>query len=103
MSTDSSAPSVSVPSLSVPPARASIISSDQPDISRLSISQEPVKFRGKLGKPMNVTSNYLKIISHPNTGVYEYEVRFTPNVDMRNERFRLIRQAEELIGTTRVS
>ena len=52
---------------------------------------------------LNVTSNYLRIEEKPNTGVYEYEVRFSPNVDMRNERFRLIRQIEPIIGTVRVS
>ena len=52
---------------------------------------------------LNVTSNYLRIEEKPNTGVYEYEVRFSPNVDMRNERFRLIRQIEPTIGTVRVS
>ena len=58
---------------------------------------------GKGGKMLNVTSNYLRIEEKPNTGVYEYEVRFSPNVDMRNERFRLIRQIEPIIGTVRVS
>ena len=52
---------------------------------------------------LNVTSNYLRIEEKPNTGVYEYEVRFSPNVDMRNERFRLIRQIEPTIGDVRVS
>ena len=52
---------------------------------------------------LNVTSNYLRIEEKPNTGVYEYEVRFIPNVDMRNERFRLIRQIEPIIGDVRVS
>ena len=60
-------------------------------------------FLGKGGKMLNVTSNYLRIEEKPNTGVYEYEVRFSPNVDMRNERFRLIRQIEPIIGTVRVS
>ena len=60
-------------------------------------------FLGKGGKMLNVTSNYLRIEEKPNTGVYEYEVRFIPNVDMRNERFRLIRQIEPIIGDVRVS
>ena len=51
---------------------------------------------------MNVTSNYLKLEANPNSGVYEYEVRFDPNIDMRNERFRIIKQIEPIIGTTRV-
>jgi len=70
------------------------------DLSKL-VLKEPVKFQGKGGKMLNVTSNYLRIEEKPNTGVYEYEVRFIPNVDMRNERFRLIRQIEPIIGDVR--
>jgi len=61
----------------------------------------PVQFHGKSGKMLNITSNYLRLKSKNDTGIYEYEVRFTPNVDMRNERFRLIRQAEPIIGETK--
>jgi len=67
----------------------------------LNVKKGPTLFRGKLGKPLNVTSNYLRLEAQPNTGVYEYEVRFDPNIDMRNERFRLIKQLEPIIGTTR--
>lgn len=63
--------------------------------------KEPVVFKGSGGKSLNITSNYLTIQANPNTGVYEYEVRFNPNVDMRTERFRLIKQIESTIGTVR--
>ena len=73
-----------------------------PDLSRMQL-KDPVKFQGDAGKSFNVTSNYLKIVATPNTGVYEYDVRFNPNVDSRQDRFRLIRQIEPTIGTIRVS
>ena len=73
-----------------------------PDLSRMQL-RDPVKFQGDAGKSFNVTSNYLKIVATPNTGVYEYDVRFNPNVDSRQDRFRLIRQIEPTIGTIRVS
>jgi len=71
-----------------------------PDVGAMALT-EPVTFRGELGKTLNVTSNYLRIVATPNTGVYEYEVRFNPNVDNRQDRFRLIRQIESTIGTVR--
>jgi len=71
-----------------------------PDLSRMAL-KDPVKFQGDAGKSFNVTSNYLKIVAAPNTGVYEYDVRFAPNVDSRQDRFRLIRQIESTIGTIR--
>jgi len=71
-----------------------------PDLSRMQL-KDPVKFQGDAGKSFNVTSNYLKIVATPNTGVYEYDVRFNPNVDSRQDRFRLIRQIEPTIGTIR--
>merc|ERR1711962_1810988 len=45
-----------------------------PDLSRMQL-KDPVKFQGDAGKSFNVTSNYLKIVATPNTGVYEYDVR----------------------------
>lgn len=72
------------------------------DLSKMSISKTPVKFQGSGGKVLNVTSNYLRLEIPEDAGIYEYEVRFAPNVDMRNERFRLIKQAEPVIGATKV-
>lgn len=67
----------------------------------MSLTKGPTTFRGKSGKPLKVTSNYLRLEAQPNTGVYEYEVRFDPMIDMRNERFRLMKQIEPVIGNTK--
>ena len=66
-------------------------------------TKPPVVFRGKTGKGVNVMSNYLRLDSRPNAGTYEYEVRFDPIIDMRNEKFRILQQLEPIIGTTKVS
>ena len=102
MSTLSSvAPSVSsAPSLSAPTATASAAQA----MEKLNLaSKPPVVFRGKTGKGLNVMSNYLRLDSKPDIGTYEYEVRFDPIIDMRNEKFRIIQQLEPLIGPTKVS
>ena len=54
------------------------------------------------GKSLQTTSNYLRLKVEEGKGVYEYEVRFDPRVDSRNERFRLIGQQVALIGPTKV-
>ena len=65
-------------------------------------SKSPVVFRGKTGKGLNVMSNYLRLDSKPDIGTYEYEVRFDPIIDMRNEKFRILQQLEPIIGPTKV-
>ena len=72
----------------------SIESSRDPD--------EPVTFKGKNGKPLNVTANYLRLFSDPESGVFEYEIKYQPAVDSRTERFRLFRQCEPVIGNVKV-
>ena len=84
-----------------------LLSDTSPDVSRLSIEDprdpdEPITFAGQTGKPLNVTANYLRLISEPGSGVFEYEIKYQPAVDQRIERFRLIRQCEEVIGTVKV-
>ena len=62
----------------------------------------PTIFRGKTGKQVNVMSNYLRLDSRPDIGVFEYEVRFDPAIDMRNEKFKILQQLEPLIGKIKV-
>ena len=84
-----------------------LLSDTSPDVSRLSIEDprdpdEPITFAGQTGKPLNVTANYLRLVTEPGSGVFEYEIKYQPAVDQRIERFRLIRQCEEVIGTVKV-
>ena len=84
-----------------------LLSDTSPDVSSLSIEDprdpdEPITFAGQTGKPLNVTANYLRLVTEPGSGVFEYEIKYQPAVDQRIERFRLIRQCEEVIGTVKV-
>lgn len=100
--------SVSTSSRSFDTTGASSASQSLPaDVSKLSLESsrnpnEPVTFKGQNGKPLNVTANYLRLFSEPEAGVFEYEIKYQPAVDMRTERFRLIRQCESVIGTVKV-
>ena len=96
---------LSPPSVSSAPSGSGISSaSPVPEMEKLNIgSKPPVVFRGKTGKSVNVMSNYLRLDSRPNVGTYEYEVRFDPVIDMRNEKFRILQQLEPIIGHTKVS
>lgn len=72
------------------------------EMEKLSVvPKAPVIFRGKTGKGINVMSNYLRLDSRPDIGVYEYEVRFDPIIDMRNEKFKILQQLEPIIGKTK--
>ena len=99
MSTLSSPPSVSsAPSISAPATASATQAMEKLNIA----SKSPVVFRGKTGKGLNVMSNYLRLDSKPDIGTYEYEVRFDPIIDMRNEKFRILQQLEPIIGPTKV-
>lgn len=49
---------------------------------------------------MTVTTNYIRLSMTPGTGVYEYHVKFEPNVDSKNLRNRLLNQHKPMIGRT---
>lgn len=49
---------------------------------------------------MTVTTNYIRLKMEPGTGVYEYHVKFEPNVDTKNLRNRLLNQHKSIIGKT---
>lgn len=47
---------------------------------------------------VTTTANYINIIVEPNRGIYEYEVRFQPCVDLKNIRFQLLKEHKNIIG-----
>ncbi|KAK9870113.1 hypothetical protein WA026_006203 [Henosepilachna vigintioctopunctata] len=57
---------------------------------REELSKEPVTYHGEAGKPVNLTSNYIKLKVEKDRGVFEYEVRFRPDVDSKNLRFKMV-------------
>jgi len=57
-----------------------------------------VHYRGVGGKPIKITSNYLQLRQKKGSGIFEYEVKFNPPVDNRDQRFKLVNQHRELLG-----
>lgn len=78
---------------------------DRPDLTRkmeeVVISERepaPVRKVGTKGRPVNAVCNYIRLQSDPNKGVFEYEVRFSPNIDSRNIRMRLLNEHRDKFG-----
>ena len=63
----------------------------------------PKFYRGKEGKLLSMSANYLHLELEKDKGVFEYEVRFEPRTDNRDQRFRLLNQQREVIGGVKVS
>ena len=57
---------------------------------------DPVVRKGTAGKTVKLTANYVRLEVEGERGMYEYEVRFEPLVDSRDERFKLVGQQREL-------
>ncbi|KAJ3661753.1 hypothetical protein Zmor_006138 [Zophobas morio] len=72
-------------------------------VSKLSIatSSEPVSFKGAIGTPIRATANYIFLKVEKDRGVFEYEVRFQPEIDAKSYRMKLVAQALEEQGATR--
>ena len=63
---------------------------------------EPVVKKGSAGKEAKMTANYVRLeLADAKGGMYEYEVRFEPPIDSRDERFKLIGQMKEVFGPTK--
>lgn len=43
-----------------------------------------------MGKPLRITANYIKLSVEKGRGVFEYEVKFNPELDARSQRMKLI-------------
>lgn len=52
------------------------------------VEKEPVHFKGDSGRPVNLSSNYIKLHVEKDRGVFEYEVKFDPELDATNKRIR---------------
>lgn len=57
---------------------------------------------GETGKPIKTSSNYIKVFVDKEKGVYEYEVRFTPDFDAKSRRFKTINLIMKEIGSAKV-
>ncbi|CAG9858425.1 unnamed protein product [Phyllotreta striolata] len=72
-------------------------------VSSMSFKEkEPVHFKGEDGKPILLSANYIKLIVDKNKGVFEYEVKFTPELDAKNKRLRCVHQVTKECGLKKV-
>ena len=67
------------------------------------IFSEPVEIlrHGSKGAKFTAMSNSIQLHSDPNSGVFEYEVRFTPQVDSLSFRSKYLMQHRDVLGNAR--
>ncbi|XP_066994690.2 piwi-like protein Ago3 isoform X2 [Anabrus simplex] len=58
----------------------------------------PIKMHGSDGKQIDATANYIPLIVEPGKGVFEYEVRFNPDLDAKKLRFQLLNRHMDDLG-----
>lgn len=58
----------------------------------------PVVFMGEQGERIPATANYVRLAVQPDKGVFEYEVRFTPTLDSKIIRSKILNSHSESIG-----
>lgn len=67
-----------------------------------STSEPIVSHRGTKGRTVHVATNYIRLQTNPNKGVFEYEVTYTPNVHATALRHTLLNQHRDtVIGRTK--
>lgn len=59
---------------------------------------ETCVFRGEKGTLARVAVNYIRLKTDPEKGVFEYEVKFKPEVITSSLRYKLVNQMREVIG-----
>lgn len=93
------------------------VSSAETKIENLSISSDPlsetastaspeplmnvIKKSGTYGKPIGVLTNYMRLSTDPNRGVFEYDCRFEPFVHEISLRYRLLERMSDTIGSVK--
>ncbi|KAG7189003.1 hypothetical protein KM043_008597 [Ampulex compressa] len=76
--------------------------SDSKDISKSSIQHpQPIHCQGTSGQPISLSANYLNIRLDPGKGLYQYEVKFSPDIDSIGLRRKVINQCSETLGKTK--
>lgn len=58
----------------------------------------PVIRKGDSGKPIKASANYVRLSCEPGKGYFEYEVKFSPDVDSKQMRFKLLNACHEKYG-----
>ncbi|KAG1661158.1 Piwi-like protein Ago3 [Nymphon striatum] len=105
-----SRPSMTSPPKSSTPFVVSNRETTSPDstlsekMDNLKVAEKPTIIKkGKDGKPINLATNFIRMIrTGEDRDIIEYHVSFSPNIDSKNIRFKLIHQLTETIGKVRV-
>ena len=58
----------------------------------------PIEYSGKAGRKVMVGCNYIRLEQMDERGVFEYAVSFSPSIDSRDEKFKMMKQMEDVIG-----
>lgn len=67
----------------------------------MALDPSPVVHKsGTSGKQISLSGNYIRINCR-NSGVYQYHVHFSPSIDSKNMRFKLVNNVRDVIGFTK--
>ena len=93
------------PKQSVSPTALASVSPISKSMSQIALTEEtdnaPIIRKGTAGKTVKMTANYVRLEVDGDKGLHEYEVKFDPVVDSRDDRFKLVGQQKELFGPTK--
>lgn len=71
-------------------------------LARMAVSDRPIEIhRGTSGMPTPMTANYIRLFCEPTKGMFEYFVRYTPEVDAMRMKYELLNEHRDVIGETR--
>ncbi|CAL4094922.1 unnamed protein product, partial [Meganyctiphanes norvegica] len=72
-------------------------------MEKLNISEEKdvVIRHGEIGNKFPASANWIRLSLEPNKAVFEYEVKFDPQVDALNLRFKLLNSQMDKLGNTK--
>ncbi|KAH8335023.1 hypothetical protein KR067_006945 [Drosophila pandora] len=62
----------------------------------------PNKVHGSKGSSVNMACNYLKLSTDDTKGVFQYEVRFFPNIDSLHLRMKYLNEHKDKLGGTKI-
>nr|XP_034178827.1 piwi-like protein 1 [Osmia lignaria] len=62
----------------------------------------PISRQGTGGKPIQLSGNYINLKLNPEKGLFNYEVKFNPDIDSRPLRRKLLNQHLQALGRTKV-
>lgn len=72
------------------------------NISITAKPKDPVIFKGTQGKSLTVSTNYIRLKVEKDGGVFVHEVRFNPNVDSKNMRYKMLNQHTDKLGMVKM-